>query len=150
MVIKKESDKSNAKKLIDELVLNRFVRMRLENETMIELTEIPRTIEPETPVSCFYVKRLVSSPLYGFHCTTPAKMRRYQTSGRIIAPVRFWPNLDTAKRWAKRTGRSVILKIRLEDISYPLPDHKPALWCPADVLEFEDASAEFRRAANEL
>ncbi len=92
----------------------------MENETMPEM------------------QRFISSPLYGYHCTTPAKVERYKASGRIIAPVRFWPNLETAKRWAKRTGRSVILKIRLEAISYPLPDHKPAFWCPADVLDFED------------
>ena len=104
---------------------------------MIEMTEAPHVIELKAASPCFQVQRLVSSPLYGFHCTTPAKVARYKASGRIIAPVRFWPNLETAKRWAKRTGRSVILRVRLEDISYPLPDHKPAFWCPADVLNFE-------------
>lgn len=84
-----------------------------------------------------HIQRTISSPLYGYHCTTLAKVERYKASGRITAPVRFWPDISTARRWCKRTGRSVILKIRLEDISYPLPDHKPALWCPADVLDFE-------------
>ena len=80
---------------------------------------------------------LVSSPRYGWHCTTKSKLDRYKASGRIIAPVRFWPNEETAKRWAKRTGRSVVIRIRLDHISYPLPDHKPALWCPQDVVCFD-------------
>lgn len=77
------------------------------------------------------------SPRYGWHCTTARKLARYQASGRILAPVRFWPNRETAERWARRTGRELIIKIRLDGPSYPLPDHKPARWCPADVLEFE-------------
>lgn len=79
---------------------------------------------------------LVSSPRYGWHCTTKSKLARYKASGRIIAPVRFWPNKETAMRWATRTGRDLVIRIRLDHISYPLPDHKPALWCPQDVTCF--------------
>ena len=77
------------------------------------------------------------SPRYGFHCTTQKKLDRYKASGRIIAPVRFWPNRETAERWAKRTGRELIIRIRLEAPSFPLPDHKPDYWSPSDVLHFE-------------
>jgi len=86
------------------------------------------------------VERLVSSissPRYGYHCTTKKKLQRYHASKRIIAPVRFWPNRLTAERWAKRTGRELILRIRLDHISYPLPDHKPAMFCPHDVVCFD-------------
>lgn len=83
------------------------------------------------------IVRTISSPRYGWHCTTKKKMVRYKSSGRIIAPVRFWPNKETAERWAKRTGRELVIRIRLESISYPLPDHKPALFCPQDVTCFD-------------
>lgn len=77
------------------------------------------------------------SPRTGYHCTTVGKLEKYKKSGRIIAPVRFWPNEQTAKRWAKRTGREVLLKIELPGVSYPLPDHAPAYWCPDDVTKYE-------------
>jgi len=79
----------------------------------------------------------ISSPKVGWHCTTKAKLEKYRASGRIIAPVRFWPNEETARRWAKRTGRELVIKITLPGISYPLPDHKPALFCPHDVVQFD-------------
>lgn len=78
----------------------------------------------------------ITSPRYGWHCTTFKKLEQYRASGRIIAPVRFWPNRLTAERWAKRTGRELVIRIRLDHISYPLPDHKPAMWCPQDVICF--------------
>lgn len=72
----------------------------------------------------------------GYHVTTPKKLERYNVSGRIIQPVRFWPNIETAERWAKRTGRTVILEIDIEGESYPLPDHKPARWTNSDVKKW--------------
>jgi hypothetical protein len=73
--------------------------------------------------------------MIGYHVTTPKKLARYVASGRIIQPVRFWPNLHTAKRWAKRTGRQVIIELVVDE-SYPLPDHKPARWTPHDVRDW--------------
>lgn len=65
--------------------------------------------------------------MIGYHVTTPKKLDRYKATGGILPPVRFWPNRFTAERWAKKTGRSVILEIEVSQ-SYPLPDHKPARW----------------------
>jgi len=65
--------------------------------------------------------------MVGYHVTTQKKLARYKETGCILPPVRFWPNKQTAQRWAKRTGRDVILKIECSE-SYPLPDHKPARW----------------------
>ena len=79
----------------------------------------------------------ITSPRHGYHCTTEKKLLRYERSKRIIGPVRFWPNEETARRWAKRTSRSVVLRVRLDHVSYPLPDHIPAYWCPQDVVEWE-------------
>jgi len=61
----------------------------------------------------------------GYHVTTEKKIERYNKTGCILLPVRFWPGLYTAKNWAKKTGREVILKIDVID-SHPLPDHIPA------------------------
>ena len=73
----------------------------------------------------------------GYHVTTAKKIQRYISSKRIIAPVRFFPNISTAQKWAKRTGRNFILKIKVRGESYPLPDYKPAFWSPNDVIEFK-------------
>ena len=73
--------------------------------------------------------------MIGYHVTTPKKLDRYNNTGAILPPVRFWPNELTAKRWAKRTGRTIIVKIECEK-SYPLPDHKPARWTSELIRNF--------------
>lgn len=75
----------------------------------------------------------------GYHVTTTNKLKRYENTGAILPPVRFWPNLLTAQRWAKRTGRDLILKIET-GISYPLPDHEPAFWTPETIYIRENVS----------
>lgn len=72
----------------------------------------------------------------GYHVTTDKKLQRYRETGVILPPVRFWPNLLTAKRWAKRTGRNRILQISV-NLSYPLPDHKPARWTGETIHSYE-------------
>lgn len=79
--------------------------------------------------------------MIGYHVTTPKKIARYQTTGAILPPVRFWPDLHTARRWAKKTGRIVILQIQYE-AAYPLPDHRPAMWTPETVFEWEAEKEE--------
>ena len=71
----------------------------------------------------------------GYHVTTLQKLNRYNITGGILPPVRFWPDELTARRWAKRTGREIILKIECH-ISYPLPDHKPARWTNEIIHNF--------------
>jgi hypothetical protein len=75
----------------------------------------------------------------GYHVTTPKKRQRYTISGCILPPVRFWLNLLTAQRWARRTCRTVILEIEVEAY-YPLPDHKPACWSPEIVRGWKEIS----------
>ena len=94
-------------------------------------------IDMEVPSRLDVIAGSISSPRYGWHCTTKKKMERYQSSGRIIAPVRFWPDRNTAERWAMHAGRELVIRIRLDHISYPLPDHKPAMFCPHDVVCFD-------------
>ena len=71
----------------------------------------------------------------GYHCTTPRKLERYQQSGCILPPVRFFPNEETARRWMKRTGRNLLLVISVGS-SWPLPDHKPARWSDEVVRQW--------------
>lgn len=75
--------------------------------------------------------------MIGFHVTTEKKVSRYKGTGAILPPVRFWPNLYTARRWARRTGREVVLEIHVGE-SFPLPDHKPARWTPEIVREWRN------------
>lgn len=75
--------------------------------------------------------------MVGYHVTTPKKLERYLVTGAILPPVRFWPNLYTARRWAKKTGRGVILEIEVEK-SYPMPDHRPAEWTPEHVRNWKE------------
>jgi len=49
--------------------------------------------------------------MIGYHVTTYAKIERYIASGCILPPVRFWPDLATAQRWAEKTHRTEILVI---------------------------------------
>lgn len=73
--------------------------------------------------------------MVAYHVTTPRKLARYQATGAILPPVRFWPDRVLAERWAKRTGRTLIAEFEVDE-SYPLPDHKPARWTPTIVSAF--------------
>lgn len=79
----------------------------------------------------------------GYHVTTPRKLDRYTITGAILPPVRFFPTFDTAARWAKRTGRTLILEIDDGGESYPPPDHKPARWTPRQVGAWTARQAPF-------
>ena len=75
--------------------------------------------------------------MIGYHVTTDNKFRRYVESGCILSPVRFWPNLLTAQRWAKKTGRKIILRITVPGRSYPLPAPRPGRWTDSNVKVWE-------------
>lgn len=60
----------------------------------------------------------------GFHVTTPSLLNRYEISGKINAPVRFWNSIQDAVAWAAKTGRGLILEINVPN-AIPLPNHKP-------------------------
>lgn len=80
----------------------------------------------------------ISCPIVGYHVTTKKKLQRYMETGCILAPVRFWPNKELAQNWCKRVGREIILEIDLNNqISHPLPDHKPAMFTPDNVSNWK-------------
>lgn len=71
----------------------------------------------------------------GYHVTTPKKLQRYESTGCILPPVRFWQYEASARAWARKTGRTVVLRIQATE-TYPLPDHQPrghARWTPEHV-----------------
>jgi hypothetical protein len=76
----------------------------------------------------------------GFHVTTQRKLERYERTGAILPPVRYFPNELTARRWMKRTGRDTLLQIEVTGDSYPLPDHKPARWTNSLVRNWTAAT----------
>lgn len=73
----------------------------------------------------------------GYHVTTPKKLARYEASGRILAPVRFWGTVEAAQHWAKKVQRPLILVVERPAPSYPLPIKGPAWWTPQDVVGWE-------------
>ena len=81
--------------------------------------------------------------MIGYHVTTDKKFARYKTTGAILPPVRFWPNELTARRWAKRTGRNIILQIEYTQ-SFPLPDHKPARWTGELIRDFVEVEGRMK------
>lgn len=49
-----------------------------------------------------------------WHCTTPKKMQRYLKTGSILPPVRAWENYNDAIAWSFKTGRQIILRVKLK------------------------------------
>ena len=68
-----------------------------------------------------------------YHVTTPKKLERYKATGCILPPVRFWSTRHSAERWAKRTGRSVIVEFEAPPETHPLPIKGGAYWSPRMV-----------------
>ena len=81
--------------------------------------------------------------MIGYHCTTPKKIERYKKTGCILPPVRFWRFRDSAVAWGKKTNRSKILEIEVNE-AFPLPDHQPprhAWWSPEMVRDWAETNA---------
>ena len=72
-----------------------------------------------------------------FHVTTRKKVARYVETGAILPPVRYWKCEFWARRWARKTGRGLILCFEEPTRSYPLPTKGPASWSP-DLVRLEE------------
>jgi len=80
----------------------------------------------------------------GYHVTTHRKLARYNETGGILPPVRFWRSPETAEAWRRKTGRDLILVVDVET-AYPMPDHQPpmmAWWTPFLVRTWTRLMAE--------
>jgi len=86
--------------------------------------------------------------LVGYHVTTPRKLARYQASGAIWPPVRFWVTRADAERLARQTGRLLILRLAVPDAAVRvLPGHRSAPRVTDALVRawrVEDASAGTR------
>ena len=59
---------------------------------------------------------------YGYHVTNAEKLKKYQESGKIFAPVFLFTDIDEAKKLRRRNnGRTIILKCPLSDRAFPDP-----------------------------
>lgn len=73
-----------------------------------------------------------------YHVTTPKKLGRYKQFNCILPPVRYWTTLYSAFRWARRTGRSIILEFEEPSISYPLPQKGGAKWSSEIIRKWKN------------
>lgn len=58
-----------------------------------------------------------------YHVCSAAKLRKYQESGCIFAPVRAWENIQQAERMSKSTGRRIILRLKFPNNAQKLEGH---------------------------
>ena len=63
-----------------------------------------------------------------FHCTTPKKLKRYESTGSILSPVRYWSTEYSARKWMKKTNRSILLSFEEPERTFPLPIKGGAKW----------------------
>ena len=75
-----------------------------------------------------------------YHVTTEKKLARYRSNRipQILPPVRGFSTEAAAWYWARRTGRSIVLRVETPDaVTYKLPDHHNrhgcAYWCDRAV-----------------
>lgn len=67
---------------------------------------------PLTPASTG--SRALTPTTYGYHVTNAAKLKQYQQSGAIFAPVSAFTDFDDAVTFRRRhTGRTIIVKCPL-------------------------------------
>ena len=48
-----------------------------------------------------------------YHVTSEKKLQKYKNTGCILPPVRAWEKIDDALDFSFRTGRVIILRIKL-------------------------------------
>ncbi len=58
-----------------------------------------------------------------YHCCSAKKLNKYLKTGRILAPVRAWENIQQAERMSISTGRRIILRLRFPDNAEKLEGH---------------------------
>jgi hypothetical protein len=58
-----------------------------------------------------------------YHCCSAKKLNKYLKTGRILAPVRAWENIQQAERMSISTGRKIILRLRFPSKAEKLPGH---------------------------
>lgn len=58
-----------------------------------------------------------------YHVTTAKKLQKFLKTGKIVAPVRAWENIQQAERFSKQTGRKIILRLKFPDTASKYEGH---------------------------
>ena len=58
-----------------------------------------------------------------WHVCSSKKLKKYEKTGRILAPVRAWENIEQAQRMSLSTGRRIILRLKFPDNAKKLEGH---------------------------
>ena len=58
-----------------------------------------------------------------YHVCSAKKFDKYRSSGKILAPVRAWENIQQAERMSISTGRRIILRLRFPNNAEKLEGH---------------------------
>lgn len=58
-----------------------------------------------------------------YHVCSFKKLKKYEQTGRILAPVRAWENIQQAERMSISTGRRIILRLKFPDSAEKLEGH---------------------------
>lgn len=72
-----------------------------------------------------------------YHVTTSKKLERYEVTGAILPPVRYWTTTYSALKWMNKTGRNVLLSFDEPTNSHPLPMKGGAKWSDGLVVEWD-------------
>ncbi len=58
-----------------------------------------------------------------WHVCSSKKLKKYEKTGKILAPVRAWENIEQAQRMSLSTGRRIILRLKFPDNAQKLEGH---------------------------
>ena len=58
-----------------------------------------------------------------YHVCSLKKLHKYEKTGRILAPVRAWENIQQAERMSISTSRRIILRLKFPDNAKKLEGH---------------------------
>jgi hypothetical protein len=58
-----------------------------------------------------------------YHVCSLKKLHKYEKTGKILAPVRAWENIQQAERMSISTGRRVIVRLKFPDNAEKLEGH---------------------------
>ena len=58
-----------------------------------------------------------------YHVCSLKKLHKYEKTGKILAPVRAWENIQQAERMSISTGRRVIVRLKFPDNAKKLEGH---------------------------
>lgn len=47
-----------------------------------------------------------------WHVCSITQLKRYESHGKILPPVRAWRNINAAERFSKQTARGIILRLK--------------------------------------